>query len=761
LEACADKKVTVLVNGNQVKDFNDILEFILHDGNANIIGTVLDRNLTGEFAAPANYCNQNLFIAAIMGSNNGNNQVDPADICQDTAVGVPVLFRCLPEMDLVIQPNDSICIGESLDIIMNFPKGVAPFSVTHSAGIEDPVLSGDSFNYTPTSSGTLYFTEVRDQYCSTQLTDSINYFLPDPFQFTPSITELACYNDSNAVVNMSVAGGYGNESYSWKKDSEIMAGETTTSISDLSADNYTFIIRDYLGCTDSTEVNVPNPDPFTIDFLDILNEICFADSSGKITVFSPDGEKFQLDSTIVRPWQDSNVFLDLHFIEGSNKYLISAQNAEGCVVDTLIDVAGLTPIKWMQNPSDTSICPGETVILNGEVSGGNGVFTYFWDDNALPGTPTWSVSPMVSTTYSVYAEDERQCPSTKINFTVNMPGPLDVAISGLTTMCYGQIFELKAETTGGLAPFTYSWTSGFSGTSNDPSWEITALETDQYLLDVVDQCGSLAEASVDVEVSPELIADFSAYPLEGCAPLLVELEGESSGNIQDSVWTFDGQNSFLKTVEEKTFTAPGIHEIRYTIFDTFGCRASLEKTVEVYTRSVAQFTLTPEVAKMSNPQVFVTENSLFTDSLWWNIDSLGYFLSAPPNPLVFPNTEEGKYQVCLYTTNDNNCPDSTCKTIWVKDDYSVYVPNAFTPNADEHNEHFIPIIGTSKEIVRSNFSIFDRWGEEIFSTQTIGQGWDGKIKGTLVKPDVYIWIFQFRVDEEETKLLQGVVNVIR
>ncbi|MFT5337373.1 MAG: gliding motility-associated-like protein, partial [Luteibaculaceae bacterium] len=86
---------------------------------------------------------------------------------------------------------------------------------------------------------------------------------------------------------------------------------------------------------------------------------------------------------------------------------------------------------------------------------------------------------------------------------------------------------------------------------------------------------------------------------------------------------------------------------------------------------------------------------------------------------------------------------------------------AFTPNADDHNEFFKPVIGTTKEILRFGFTVFDRWGEQIFATQDINQGWDGKHKGVLVKQDAYVWSLHFHVAGEETKILQGVVNVIR
>jgi gliding motility-associated-like protein len=80
------------------------------------------------------------------------------------------------------------------------------------------------------------------------------------------------------------------------------------------------------------------------------------------------------------------------------------------------------------------------------------------------------------------------------------------------------------------------------------------------------------------------------------------------------------------------------------------------------------------------------------------------------------------------------------------------VPNAFTPNLSGpnggmydplafDNQVFFPILsGVSTE--NYTLSIFNRWGELIFETHDVNQGWDGYYKGVLCQQDAYVWKVQ-------------------
>lgn len=90
-----------------------------------------------------------------------------------------------------------------------------------------------------------------------------------------------------------------------------------------------------------------------------------------------------------------------------------------------------------------------------------------------------------------------------------------------------------------------------------------------------------------------------------------------------------------------------------------------------------------------------------------------------------------------------------------------YIPNAFTPNGDGLNDVF-RITGLPVEnITRFNFEIFNRWGEMVFSTNDIMEGWDGRRKGEYCPSDVYTWVI-FWEDSKKTRVTnKGMITLVR
>jgi gliding motility-associated-like protein len=67
----------------------------------------------------------------------------------------------------------------------------------------------------------------------------------------------------------------------------------------------------------------------------------------------------------------------------------------------------------------------------------------------------------------------------------------------------------------------------------------------------------------------------------------------------------------------------------------------------------------------------------------------------------------------------------------------IFVPKAWSPNGDGHNDRLYPLTLNIREI--KYFRIYNRWGQLVFETNTIGQGWDGMFKGKMQTLDVYTW----------------------
>jgi gliding motility-associated-like protein len=89
----------------------------------------------------------------------------------------------------------------------------------------------------------------------------------------------------------------------------------------------------------------------------------------------------------------------------------------------------------------------------------------------------------------------------------------------------------------------------------------------------------------------------------------------------------------------------------------------------------------------------------------------------------------------------------------------LFVPNAFTPNGDGHNDvlRVIPI-GIR---ALNYFTVFNRWGQRVFTTTDPGTGWDGTVNGVLQPVGTYVWMAGGVNYKGEVVERKGVVVLIR
>lgn len=92
----------------------------------------------------------------------------------------------------------------------------------------------------------------------------------------------------------------------------------------------------------------------------------------------------------------------------------------------------------------------------------------------------------------------------------------------------------------------------------------------------------------------------------------------------------------------------------------------------------------------------------------------------------------------------------------------VFVPNAFSPNEDGRNDTFLPI--PNCVVNDYNLKVFNRWGKLVFESDAVEQGWDGKVNGDLMQPDVFVYVIKFAYAEDEQQkeeVLSGDVALLR
>jgi gliding motility-associated-like protein len=110
-------------------------------------------------------------------------------------------------------------------------------------------------------------------------------------------------------------------------------------------------------------------------------------------------------------------------------------------------------------------------------------------------------------------------------------------------------------------------------------------------------------------------------------------------------------------------------------------------------------------------------------------------------------------------TDAAGCTGTDTITVFAYKDVAVYIPNAFTPNGDGLNDDIKPMIFC--DFVFEQFLVFDRWGENVFTSYRLDKGWDGTYKGSPAPLGVYHYFVKGRKSDGSPAMLKGNFTLIR
>jgi gliding motility-associated-like protein len=184
-----------------------------------------------------------------------------------------------------------------------------------------------------------------------------------------------------------------------------------------------------------------------------------------------------------------------------------------------------------------------------------------------------------------------------------------------------------------------------------------------------------------------------------------------------------------------TYTQSGTYS--QVLTNSTGCDSTATLNLILIDGPLANFRTSDETLWALESNIFFENTSQdYTQSSWFingvsvgDLTDLSYDIDL---------TVQGDFAVTLIVTNDF-CVDSITKTVFYNPEQLLYVPNAFSPNGDELNPIFLPVFSYTIGIDSYSLSIYNRWGELIFSSQDPKVGWDGTYKNYPVPSGSYVW----------------------
>lgn len=201
----------------------------------------------------------------------------------------------------------------------------------------------------------------------------------------------------------------------------------------------------------------------------------------------------------------------------------------------------------------------------------------------------------------------------------------------------------------------------------------------------------------------------------------------------------------------------------YYVTGTIGvnCSNTSSITIYVYTLPIADFSYLISEHSPSVATVQFYDQSSGNPIIWfWNFDDGN--TSSNQNPTHFYPLQNQNYWVSLYIENQYGCSDSITKLITIRyePEYTIFIPNAFSPADDALNTYFSIF---HNNLLETDFRIiiFDRWGKIIFESDDINFKWDGKTSnGKLAPQGLYVYKINFKDASSRKHAIYGFVNII-
>jgi len=348
-----------------------------------------------------------------------------------------------PIFTISVDPLDSLLVNVNTNAPLCAGQSTATASLSISGGNEPYIINWyevgqlsplndsqtDMILMDSLSAGN-YFVSVTDQ---NNCESIVNFTIvdPSPITVTSVVSPPSCAGLYDASINTNVSGGSGNYNFMWSPGSY-----NSSNISNVSAGTYDLIIYDDLGCEQIKTIVVSDPADITIN-LQTTDVSCYNYSNGAITATTSNtNNQYQ--------WYING--LPISALNGGTSpsimnlspanYTVEVTTANNCIFtasDNIIEPAALEILETIIEPSCYEQNDG---IINAQVSGGVGNYSYSLSDNTSTVISNTSQSAgLIAGNYVFTVTDQNNCSTTE-NYILNQPNDIIINLNTSNVSCY-------------------------------------------------------------------------------------------------------------------------------------------------------------------------------------------------------------------------------------------------------------------------------------------------------------------------------------
>ncbi len=706
---CPPLKVSFLANSTNVDNYN----WIFGDGSSqktNIDSVIYTYHEEGKEFHPS--------LILETKTANGNMCLVPVfPFVNNGQLNETVRLLTLPKTNA--GQDKEICKGDRVSI-------TATGGLTYSW---NNTKTTDVITESPITTST-YFVTATDKVCSKA--DSVVVFVN---QLPHAIIEKDTSVCSGINISLTASGG---TKYKWNTGSN----ETSViSVSPTTKTIYTVTVFDEKGCSAIKSVVVSINDSLR-PIITGNKEICKGTST-KLTVQNY-GVKYkwntgELTSTINTPTLTDN-----------QTYKVTVIDKSGCSGVTAV-VVKVNLLPMAEAGEEKINCKGNFTDLM--ASGG---IQYSW--NTGEKTNFITVSPTTDQKYTVTVTDSKGCSSKDSVFVYAKNNPVIQKIKD-TTICAGTKIYLKAVSNENI----YKWSKG----DVTSMIEVAPVNSTLYTVTVFNKWGCQTSERTTVHTIslpniPDVPQELVCFN-ENRTPVQVML----SVNRPEMSYTYKWYNDEYNSNVIKTGTSLIVPDVTSSkkIFveaiSQYGCVSqrgianikAANKPNSMFTyESILPITELADT-RFNNYSESKNENESM-DYLWLFGKNEGVSTEKYP---VYVFKDSGKYDVTLIITNSDKCSDTLSKSFQVFSVMAPWVPDAFTPNNDSHND----VLFVRGPVKQFSFDVYNHFGYKVFHSNDQSVGWDGRFKGLEEPEGNYMWDLLSITNDNHIVNMKGSVVLLR
>ena len=397
---------------------------------------------------------------------------------------------------------------------------------------------------------------------------------------------------------------------------------------------------------------------------------------------------------------------------GNETYSYIIEDNFGCTYTEDLNLTITSPVEATATITN-DICGANSGEINLTINGGSPNYNVAWNNGQLFGQ---NIQNVEANTYDYTITDNIGCQFMGSEEVVTETVELEFTYDKTNDICDDEIGQITILPTNGYPPYNYNWNF-----NNPDSPTASGIGEGSYIAIVNDRYGcegvvitSIENEEIEIQLAytsefdhcEQDIGSATVTPLNGIAPYSYNWDN----GFPDDATAYNLNDGEYDVVVTDVHGCEG--ETSIEIVNIPGPTAYFETDYDtvVYNNAVVNFAN----YSSSDPTTTIASN-------YWSFGEGTFSLEQEPSNDF---NQVGIYIVELTVTDTKGCTDKYYKEMVSKQEYLYFPPTAFSPNGDNKNDVFKPIL---KDIFEDSYElyIYDRWGVIVFETKDINEGWDG------------------------------------